>query len=416
MAHKNYLFTSESVTEGHPDKICDQSSDAVLDAILAKEALLEERGYVSPEGVPARLSSVRCACETFTTTGTVAVMGEVRTQSYVDVQQIVRDTLRRIGYDRAKFGFDCETCGVMSLIHEQSPDIAQGVDGTFARGDDEDLIEKTGAGDQGMMFGYATDETPVLMPMPIYLAQRLAMRLAEVRKAGVVDYLRPDGKTQVTVRYEDDRPVEVTAIVVSTQHGEEATLEQIRRDMVEHVIAPVLDEVGIAWSDAKIYVNPTGRFVVGGPMGDTGLTGRKVIVDTYGGMGRHGGGAFSGKDPTKVDRSAAYAARWVAKNIVAAGLARKCEVQIAYAIGVTRPLSIMVDTFGTGTVDDSVLDAAVERVFDLRPGAIIRDLDLLRPIYSKTAAYGHFGREDADFTWERTDRTEELKAAVAELS
>ena len=416
MAHKNYLFTSESVTEGHPDKICDQISDAVLDAILAKEALLEERGYVSPEGVPARLSSVRCACETFTTTGTVAVMGEVRTQAYVDVQQVVRDTLRRIGYDRAKFGFDCETCGVMSLIHEQSPDIAQGVDGTFARGDDEDLIEKTGAGDQGMMFGYATDETPVLMPMPIYLAQRLAMRLAEVRKAGVVDYLRPDGKTQVTVRYEDDRPVEVTAIVVSTQHGEEATLEQIRRDMIEHVIAPVLDEVGIAWSDAKIYVNPTGRFVLGGPMGDTGLTGRKVIVDTYGGMGRHGGGAFSGKDPTKVDRSAAYAARWVAKNIVAAGLARKCEVQIAYAIGVTRPLSIMVDTFGTGTVDDSVLDAAVERVFDLRPGAIIRDLDLLRPIYSKTAAYGHFGREDADFTWERTDRTEELKAAVAELS
>ncbi len=372
MAHKNYLFTSESVTEGHPDKICDQISDAVLDAILAKEALLEERGYVSPEGVPARLSSVRCACETFTTTGTVAVMGEVRTQAYVDVQQIVRDTLRRIGYDRAKFGFDCETCGVMSLIHEQSPDIAQGVDGTFARGDDEELIENTGAGDQGMMFGYATDETPVLMPMPIYLAQRLAMRLAEVRKAGVVDYLRPDGKTQVTVRYEDDRPVEVTAIVVSTQHGEEATLEQIRRDMIEHVIAPVLDEVGIAWSDAKIYVNPTGRFVLGGPMGDTGLTGRKVIVDTYGGMGRHGGGAFSGKDPTKVDRSAAYAARWVAKNIVAAGLARKCEVQIAYAIGVTRPLSIMVDTFGTGTVDDSVLDAAVERVFDLRPGAIIR--------------------------------------------
>ena len=416
MAHKNYLFTSESVTEGHPDKICDQISDAILDAILAKEADLEERGYVSPDGVPARLSSVRCACETFTTTGTVAVMGEVRTQAYVDVQQIGRDTLRRSGYDRAKFGFDCETCGVMSLIHEQSPDIAQGVDGTFARGDDEDLIEKTGAGDQGMMFGYATDETPVLMPMPIYLAQRLAMRLAEVRKAGVVDYLRPDGKTQVTVRYEDDRPVEVTAIVVSTQHGEEATLEQIRRDMIEHVIAPVLDEVGIAWSDAKIYVNPTGRFVLGGPMGDTGLTGRKVIVDTYCGMGRHGGGAFSRMDPTKVDRSAAYAARWVAKNIVAAGLARKCEVQIAYAIGVTRPLSIMVDTFGTGTVDDSVLDSAVERVFDLRPGAIIRDLDLLRPIYSKTAAYGHFGREDADFTWERTDRTEELKAAVAELS
>ncbi|MBP3885957.1 MAG: methionine adenosyltransferase [Olsenella sp.] len=415
MAHKNYLFTSESVTEGHPDKICDQISDAILDAILEREATLQRRGYVSPEGVAANVENVRCACETFTTTGTIAVMGEVRTQAYVDVQQIVRETLRKIGYDRAKFGFDCDTCGVMSLIHEQSPDIAQGVDGTYARADGEDAIERTGAGDQGMMFGYASDETPVLMPMPIYLAHRLSERLAEVRKLGLVDYLRPDGKTQVTVRYEDDRPVEVTAIVVSTQHGEEATIEQIRRDMVDQVIRPVLDAVGIEWSNAEIYVNPTGRFVVGGPMGDTGLTGRKIIVDTYGGMGRHGGGAFSGKDPTKVDRSAAYAARWVAKNVVAAGLARKCEVQLAYAIGITRPLSIMVDTFGTGTVDDSVLDAVVAKVFDLRPGAIIRDLKLLRPIYQKTAAYGHFGREDPDFTWERTDRVDEIRAAVAEL-
>ncbi len=416
MAHKNYLFTSESVTEGHPDKICDQISDAILDAILEREATLQQKGYVSPEGVAANVDNVRCACETFTTTGTIAVMGEVRTQAYVDVQQIARETLRKIGYDRAKYGFDCDTCGVMSLIHEQSPDIAQGVDGTFARADDEDVIERTGAGDQGMMFGYASDETPVLMPMPIYLAHRLSERLSEVRKEGLVDYLRPDGKTQVTVRYEDDRPVEVTAVVVSTQHAEEASPEQIRKDMIDQVIRPVLDAAGIEWSNAEIYVNPTGRFVVGGPMGDTGLTGRKIIVDTYGGMGRHGGGAFSGKDPTKVDRSAAYAARWVAKNIVAAGLARKCEVQLAYAIGITRPLSIMVDTFGTGAVDDSVLDKAVERVFDLRPGAIIRDLKLRRPIYQKTAAYGHFGREDPDFTWENTDRVDEIRAAVAEIA
>ena len=416
MAHQNYLFTSESVTEGHPDKICDQISDAVLDAILTKEAALERRGYISPTGIPAKLDDVRCAVETFTTTGTIAVMGEVRTQAYVDVQQIARETLRRIGYDRAKYGFDCDTCGVINMIHEQSPDIAQGVDGTFARADDEDAIDKIGAGDQGMMFGYATDETDVLMPMPIYLAQRLAARLAEVRKNGSLSYLRPDGKTQVTVRYEDDRPVEVCAIVVSTQHAADVELGQIREDVITHVIRPIMDEVGITWESATIYVNPTGRFVVGGPMGDTGLTGRKIIVDTYGGMGRHGGGAFSGKDPTKVDRSAAYAARWVAKNVVAAGLARTCEVELAYAIGISRPLSIMVDSFGTATVDDSVLDRAVSEVFDLRPGAIIRDLRLRRPIFEKTAAYGHFGRIDPDFTWEATDRVDELKAAVDELS
>ena len=415
MAHKNYYFTSESVTEGHPDKMCDQISDAIVDAILEKEARLQKQGYVSPSGVPANVNEVRCAIETFTTTGTVIVMGEVRTQAYVDVQKIVRDTVRSIGYDRAKYGFDADTCGVMNLIHEQSPDIAQGVDGTFARSDDDE-IDKIGAGDQGMMFGYASDETDVLMPMPIYLAQNMARQLARVRKNGTLAYLRPDGKTQVTVRYEDDKPVEVTAVVVSTQHAADVKLSQIREDMIEHVIKPVLDAAGIPWGHADIYVNPTGRFVVGGPTGDTGLTGRKIIVDTYGGMGRHGGGAFSGKDCTKVDRSAAYAARWVAKNVVAAGLAHKCEVELAYAIGVPQPLSIMVDTQGTGTVDDEVLAKAVEKVFDLRPGAIIRDLDLRRPIFQKTAAYGHFGRNDKDFTWEQTNRTEELKAAVAELA
>ena len=412
MPHRNYLFTSESVTEGHPDKICDQVSDAVLDAILEKEARLEREGYVSPTGVPARLSDVRVACETFATTGTIAVMGEIRTQAYVDVQAIVRETLREIGYDRAKYGFDCDTCGVINMIHGQSPDIAQGVDGTFARAGDLDEAERIGAGDQGMMFGYATDETDVLMPMPIHLAHGLARQLAEVRRNSTLPYLRPDGKTQVTVRYEDDRPVEVSAIVVSAQHDERVGQLQIHEDVTRKVIAPVLDEANIAWKDATIYVNPTGRFVVGGPMGDTGLTGRKIIVDSYGGMGRHGGGAFSGKDPTKVDRSAAYAARWVAKNIVAAGLARRCEVQLAYAIGVARPLSIMVDSFGTGAVDDLALDRAVAEVFDLRPGAIIRDLDLRRPIFKKTAAYGHFGRVDPDFSWEATDRVDELRAAA----
>ena len=412
MAGRDYLFTSESVTEGHPDKMADQISDAVLDAILAKEARLEAEGYVSPTGVAASLAQVRCACETFLTTGTVIVAGEIRTQAYVDVQKIVRDTVRRIGYDRAKYGFDYETCGVINMIHEQSPDIAQGVDGTFARAE-KDEVERIGAGDQGMMFGYATDETDALMPMPAYLAQRMAARLAAVRKDGTIGYLRPDGKTQVTVRYKDDVPAEVTAVVVSTQHAPEVeSMDAIKQDMLEHVIAPVLDGAGIAWGNAKIYVNPTGRFVVGGPMGDTGLTGRKIIVDTYGGMGRHGGGAFSGKDCTKVDRSAAYAARWVAKNVVAAGLAHRCEVQLAYAIGVSHPLSVMVDTFGTGSVSDRELEKAVGKVFDLRPGAIIRDLDLRRPIFQKTAAYGHFGREDPDFTWELTNRTDDLRAAV----
>ncbi len=409
---REYLFTSESVTEGHPDKIADQVSDAILDAILAEEAELERMGHVSSNGAVASLADVRCACETLLTTGSVIVAGEIRTQSNVDVQRVVRETIREIGYDRAKYGFDHETCGVINMIHEQSPDIAQGVDGTFARAD-KDEVARLGAGDQGMMFGYATDETETLMPMPYFLAQHMAMRLAAVRKDGTLPYLRPDGKTQVTVRYEGDVPVEVRAVVISTQHAPNVEdMDGIKADMLEHVIAPVLDEAGIAWDDARIYVNPTGRFVVGGPMGDTGLTGRKIIVDTYGGMGRHGGGAFSGKDCTKVDRSAAYAARWVAKNVVAAGLAHRCEVQLAYAIGISEPVSIMVDTFGTATVDERKIEQAVARVFDLRPGAIIRDLDLRRPIFRKTAAYGHFGRNDPDFTWERTDRVDELLAAV----
>ena len=415
---RSYLFTSESVTEGHPDKMCDQISDAILDAILAKEARLEKEGYISPTGVPACVDNVRCACETFVTTGTVIVAGEIRTQAYVDVQQIVRDTVRRIGYDRAKYGFDCETCGVINMIHDQSPDIAQGVDQSYdaQAGRTEDELDLIGAGDQGMMFGYATDETEDLMPMPAWLAQRMALRLAEVRKSGQLGYLRPDGKTQVTVRYEDDVPQEVTAVVVSTQHAPEVPVGQIREDMIAQVIAPVLDGAGIVWADAEVFVNPTGRFVVGGPMGDTGLTGRKIVVDTYGGMGRHGGGAFSGKDCTKVDRSAAYAARWVAKNVVAAGLAHRCEIQLAYAIGVSRPLSVMVDAFGTAQVGEDVITRAVQQVFDLRPGAIIRDLDLRRPIFEKTAAYGHFGRNDPDFTWEATNRVEQLKQAVAELT
>lgn len=415
MAATSYLFTSESVTEGHPDKICDQVSDAILDALLEKGIRLEREGFVSSAGVPARVADVRCACETFVTTGTVVVAGEIRTQEFVDVQRIVRETIRRIGYDRAKYGFDCDTCGVINMIHEQSADIAQGVDGTYARlGEDE--VARIGAGDQGMMFGYATDETDALMPMPILLAQRLAERLAAVRKDETLPYLRPDGKTQVTVRYEDERPVEVTAVVVSTQHASDVEVGQVRSDMLAHVIRPVLDGAGIPWEEAELYVNPTGRFVIGGPLGDAGLTGRKIIVDTYGGMGRHGGGAFSGKDCTKVDRSGAYAARWVAKNVVAAGLARRCEVQLSYAIGVTEPISVMVNSFGTAEVGDEVLAAAVDQVFDLRPGAIIRDLDLWRPIYEKTAAYGHFGREDPDFTWELTNRTEELRAAVAALA
>ena len=411
---RSFVFTSESVTEGHPDKIADQISDAILDAILEKEATLQSQGYISPTGVAANVENVRCACETLVTTGSIIVSGEIRTQAYVDVQQIARDVVRRIGYDRAKFGFDCETCGVINMIHEQSPDIAQGVDESYdaQAGRTTDPLDLIGAGDQGMMFGYASNETPTLMPMPHYLASRLAERLAAVRHDGTLPYLRPDGKTQVTVRYEDGKPVAVETIVISTQHAPEIeSMDFIKGDLKTHVIAPVMHEAGIDWDNAELYVNPTGRFVVGGPMGDTGLTGRKIIVDTYGGYGRHGGGAFSGKDCTKVDRSAAYAARWVAKNVVAAGLADRCEVELAYAIGVAHPLSIMVDTFGTAHVDESAIERSVTSVFDLRPGAIIRDLDLRRPIFEKTAAYGHFGREDADFTWERTDRVDQLRAA-----
>lgn len=414
--NNSYVFTSESVTEGHPDKICDQISDAILDAILTKEIELAKQGYIAPNGQPADPAKVRCACETLATTGLVFVTGEIRTQAYVDVQEIVRNVLREIGYDRAKYGFDCETCGVINTIHEQSPDIAQGVDESWEVQQGikvDDPYELVGAGDQGMMFGYACDETSTYMPMPIYLAQRLAERLAEVRKSQEMPYLRPDGKTQVTVRYTDGKVEGVETVVVSTQHAEDIDQDRLAREIKENVITPVLAKEGVKLLDnAQIYINPTGRFVIGGPMGDSGLTGRKIIVDTYGGMGRHGGGAFSGKDCTKVDRSAAYAARWVAKNIVAAGLAQRCEVQIAYAIGVAHPVSVTIDTFGTNNVPETAIEAAVKEVFDLRPGAIIDTLDLRRPIYQKTAAYGHFGRELPEFTWEATNRVDELKAAV----
>lgn len=418
MANSSYIFTSESVTEGHPDKICDQISDAVLDAILAKEIELAEQGYISPSGAPADPSAVRCACETMATTGMVLVTGEIRTQAYVDVPAIVREVLEDIGYNRAKYGFDATTCGVLNAIHDQSADIAQGVDQSFEaqKGEAEDSYSEIGAGDQGMMFGYACNETAELMPLPIYAAHRLSERLTKVRKEGILPYLRPDGKTQVSVRYENDKPVGIDKIVVSTQHSEDIDSKQLREDIIEQVIAPVFADLDLSYEGAEIFINPTGRFVIGGPMGDAGLTGRKIIVDTYGGMGRHGGGAFSGKDCTKVDRSGAYAARWVAKNVVAAGLADRCEVQIAYAIGVARPVSIMIETFGTNHVSQEEIEAAVEKVFDLRPAAIIDALDLRRPIYRKTAAYGHFGRELPEFTWEHTNKVEDLKAACPSLS
>ncbi len=411
---RTYLFTSESVTEGHPDKVCDQISDAILDAIFEKEIELAKKGYISPSGQPADPNNVRCACETMATTGVVFVSGEIRTQAYIDVQEIVRDVLTDIGYDRAKYGFDGTTCGVLNAIHEQSPDIAMGVDKSFEaqKGEAEDVYSEIGAGDQGMMFGYACNETPTLMPLPIYLAHRLSERLTFVRKQGILDYLRPDGKTQVSVRYVEDRPVSVEKIVLSTQHSEDVDLETLRADIIREVIEPVFEAHGVDKTDAEIFINPTGRFVIGGPMGDAGLTGRKIIVDTYGGMGRHGGGAFSGKDCTKVDRSAAYAARWVAKNVVAAGLADRCEVQVAYAIGVAHPVSIMVETFGTEKVPVDAIEKAVKEVFDLRPAAIIEALDLRRPIYRKTAAYGHFGRELPEFTWEATNMVDALRAAA----
>ena len=389
------LFTSESVTEGHPDKICDQISDSILDALLVQDP------------------NSRVACETAVTTGLVMVIGEITTNAYVDIQKVVRETVKEIGYDRAKYGFDCETCAVINAIDEQSADIAMGVDEALEHkeGTMKDEVEAVGAGDQGMMFGFACDETPEFMPLPISLAHKLAKRLSDVRKDKTLDYLRPDGKTQVTVEYEDDKPVRIDTIVISTQHNPEVTREQIEKDLIENVIKPIVDSK-LLDENTKYLINPTGRFVIGGPQGDSGLTGRKIIVDTYGGYARHGGGAFSGKDCTKVDRSGAYAARYVAKNIVAAGYAAKCEIQLSYAIGVAQPTSVLVDTFGTGRVSNEALVEAVRKTFDLRPAGIIKMLDLRRPIYKATAAYGHFGRNDLNLPWEKTDKVADLKAIL----
>ena len=386
------LFTSESVTEGHPDKMCDQISDSILDALLVQDP------------------NSRVACETAVTTGLVMVIGEITTNAYVDIQKVVRETVKEIGYDRAKYGFDFETCAVINAIDEQSADIAMGVDEALEHkeGTMKDEVEAVGAGDQGMMFGFACDETPEFMPLPISLAHKLAKRLSDVRKDKTLDYLRPDGKTQVTVEYEDDKPVRIDTIVISTQHNPEVTREQIEKDLIENVIKPIVDSK-LLDENTKYLINPTGRFVIGGPQGDSGLTGRKIIVDTYGGYARHGGGAFSGKDSTKVDRSAAYAARWVAKNVVAAGLAKKCEIQLAYAIGVAEPVSVLVDTFGTGVIAEEKISEIISKNFDLRPGAIIRDLGLRRPIFKQTAAYGHFGRTDVSLPWEELNKVDDIK-------